>query len=131
MYHFNYNLSLWNSFFSLKSRITFVTINSGGCLINTTCIFFFNKDVISYFRRVETPLKTLLRGIKNPPKGPNDVVKYPWSNIFRISKTRCYFPRPSETKRVLNHGWAKRMSTPGGRRVIMNRILKGRHVLSH
>ncbi|XP_017770085.1 PREDICTED: uncharacterized protein LOC108557886 [Nicrophorus vespilloides] len=44
---------------------------------------------------------------------------------------RCHFPRPSERKRIKRHGWEKRMSTPEGRRVLMRRILKGKHVYSH
>ncbi|KAJ3620476.1 hypothetical protein MTP99_004423 [Tenebrio molitor] len=44
---------------------------------------------------------------------------------------RCHFPRPSERKRILRHGWKQRMSTPAGRRILMNRILKGRYVYSH
>ncbi|GLV36953.1 mitochondrial ribosomal protein L34 [Carabus blaptoides fortunei] len=47
------------------------------------------------------------------------------------NKIRCYFPRPSERKRIKRHGWLHRMSTLEGRRTIMRRILKGRHVLSH
>ncbi|XP_047506112.1 39S ribosomal protein L34, mitochondrial [Pieris napi] len=47
------------------------------------------------------------------------------------TKVRCYFPRPNEVKRVRRHGWEKRMSSQNGRRVIMRRLLKGRHVLTH
>lgn len=47
------------------------------------------------------------------------------------TKIRCYFPRPNEVKRVRRHGWTFRMSTTNGKRIIMRRILKGRHVLSH
>ncbi|XP_053963757.1 39S ribosomal protein L34, mitochondrial [Anastrepha obliqua] len=47
------------------------------------------------------------------------------------SKVRCHFPKPREVKRINVHGWETRMSTPEGRRVLMRRILKGRHVLSH
>ncbi|CAH0549013.1 unnamed protein product [Brassicogethes aeneus] len=47
-------------------------------------------------------------------------------NIIRI-----HFPRPSENKRVKRHGYKHRMSTKEGRRVIMNRILKGRYVITH
>uniref|UniRef100_A0A4P6D9U4 Large ribosomal subunit protein bL34m n=3 Tax=Rhodnius TaxID=13248 RepID=A0A4P6D9U4_RHOPR len=65
-------------------------------------------------------------------KSPMTLVKrYPWQRHFRISKARCYFPRPNETMRIKKHGWDHRMSTEGGRKVLMNRILKGRHVLSH
>ena len=44
---------------------------------------------------------------------------------------RIFFPRPSEIKRIKKHGWKHRLSTPSGRSVLMRRILKGRHVLSH
>ncbi|XP_060532666.1 uncharacterized protein LOC132705797 [Cylas formicarius] len=56
------------------------------------------------------------------------------ANLFSIpsrSVIRVHFPRPSETKRIKRHGWRKRMSTPAGRRILMNRILKGRWVYSH
>ncbi|XP_045450432.1 39S ribosomal protein L34, mitochondrial [Melitaea cinxia] len=56
--------------------------------------------------------------------------EYPLLSFIR-TKVRCYFPRPNEVKRVRRHGWKTRMSTPSGRRVIMRRFLKGRHVLSH
>ncbi|XP_067633093.1 large ribosomal subunit protein bL34m [Eurosta solidaginis] len=46
-------------------------------------------------------------------------------------KVRCHFPKPREVKRINVHGWDARMSTAEGRRVLMRRILKGRHVLSH
>ncbi|KAK9751272.1 Ribosomal protein L34 [Popillia japonica] len=54
--------------------------------------------------------------------------------LFDISTRniiRCHFPKPSERKRIKKHGYWKRMSTAAGRRIIMRRILKGRHVLSH
>ncbi|KAG5880883.1 hypothetical protein JTB14_001459 [Gonioctena quinquepunctata] len=44
---------------------------------------------------------------------------------------RNHFPRPSERRRIKRHGWFTRMKTAPGRRVIMNRILKGRHVYTH
>lgn len=47
------------------------------------------------------------------------------------TRVRNCFPRPSEKKRVTRHGWWKRMSTPEGRRILMNRILKGKWVYSH
>ena len=47
------------------------------------------------------------------------------------TKMRCHFPKPREVKRIKVHGWDTRMSTPEGRRVLMRRILKGKHVLSH
>lgn len=48
-----------------------------------------------------------------------------------VFNVRNHFPRPSEIKRVKRYGWKARMSTPNGRKVIMRRILKGRHVLTH
>ncbi|KAK9875990.1 hypothetical protein WA026_011091 [Henosepilachna vigintioctopunctata] len=51
--------------------------------------------------------------------------------IFSRNIVRDHFPRPSETKRVRRHGFKKRMSTATGRRILMNRILKGRWVISH
>lgn len=55
-------------------------------------------------------------------------------NVYTVatrSKIRWHFPRPNERRRVKRHGWWARMATPGGRRVLMNRILRGKHVYSH
>lgn len=54
-----------------------------------------------------------------------------WGRTFVRTKVRCYFPRPCERKRIKRHGWKARLATAGGRRVIMHRILKGRHVITH
>lgn len=54
-----------------------------------------------------------------------------WGHIFVRNKVRCYFPRPCEYKRIKRHGLKARLSTAAGRRIIMRRILKGRHVLAH
>ncbi|KAF6210506.1 hypothetical protein GE061_013612 [Apolygus lucorum] len=62
---------------------------------------------------------------------PNAIERYMWNQVWRAHNGRYYFPRANEVKRVRKHGWEARMSTEGGRKVIMNRILKGRHVLSH
>lgn len=54
--------------------------------------------------------------------------------LFSISirtNVRNKFPVARETKRVKVNGYEKRMSTREGRRIIMRRILKGHHVLSH
>lgn len=54
-----------------------------------------------------------------------------WSYNSVRTNVRCHFPYPRETKRVRVHGFKKRMSTRSGRAILMRRILKGRHVLSH
>ncbi|XP_075238430.1 mitochondrial ribosomal protein L34 [Lycorma delicatula] len=54
-----------------------------------------------------------------------------WSFDLVRTNIRNNFPRPRESKRVKTHGFKKRMATPGGRAILMRRILKGRHVLSH
>ncbi|KAI4495930.1 hypothetical protein M0802_008145 [Mischocyttarus mexicanus] len=53
------------------------------------------------------------------------------TKFWYMTKPRYNFPKPSEYKRVIKLGWNARMSTPEGRRVLMRRILKGKHVLSH
>uniref|UniRef100_A0A182N4T6 Large ribosomal subunit protein bL34m n=1 Tax=Anopheles dirus TaxID=7168 RepID=A0A182N4T6_9DIPT len=54
-----------------------------------------------------------------------------WGLLSARTVIRNQFPRARETKRVRVHGWWKRLATLGGRRVLMRKILKGRHVLSH
>ncbi|KZC10957.1 39S ribosomal protein L34, mitochondrial [Dufourea novaeangliae] len=54
-----------------------------------------------------------------------------WSLTLSRTKMRYHFPRPNEYKRIKKHGWFTRMSTPAGRRILMRRILRGRHILSH
>lgn len=54
-----------------------------------------------------------------------------WSLISVRTNIRNHFPKPRENKRIGNHGFEKRMSTRGGRLIIMRRILKGKHILSH
>jgi ribosomal protein L34 len=44
---------------------------------------------------------------------------------------RWFFEKPSEIKRIRKYGWNKRISTQNGKNIIMRRILKGRHILSH
>jgi large subunit ribosomal protein L34 len=50
---------------------------------------------------------------------------------FVRTNIRNYFPRAKEGKRVKIYGWKTRMNLPEQRRIIMRRIVKGRHVLSH
>ncbi|XP_076635922.1 mitochondrial ribosomal protein L34 [Colletes latitarsis] len=54
-----------------------------------------------------------------------------WSLTLNRTKMRYHFPRPNELRRIKRHGWDARMATLGGRKIIMRRILKGRHVLTH
>lgn len=54
-----------------------------------------------------------------------------WNLMPVRTNIRNHFPRAKETKRIKVHGWLTRLSTKTGRRVLMRRILKGRHVLSH
>ncbi|XP_046749519.1 39S ribosomal protein L34, mitochondrial [Diprion similis] len=54
-----------------------------------------------------------------------------WALIPVRNRIRWHFPKARETIRIVRHGWNTRMSTPGGRRILMRKILKGRHVLSH
>ncbi|XP_044730520.1 uncharacterized protein LOC123293694 [Chrysoperla carnea] len=44
---------------------------------------------------------------------------------------RCHFPRPNERMRIKKHGYKKRLTTQAGLRVLLRRILKGRHNISH
>jgi len=54
-----------------------------------------------------------------------------WSMIIFRTHVRNHFPIARESKRIKTHGWKTRMSTHGGRKILMRRILRGRHVLSH
>ncbi|KAG7177991.1 39S ribosomal protein L34, mitochondrial-like [Homarus americanus] len=55
----------------------------------------------------------------------------PSSGVIGRTNVRNHFPRPSEKRRISRHGWKVRMSTPAGRKILMRRLLKGRHILSH
>lgn len=54
------------------------------------------------------------------------VVTIPVRTILRNN-----WPRPGEVKRVRKLGWKARMKTASGRKIIMNRILKGTWILTH
>ncbi|KAE8738438.1 hypothetical protein FOCC_FOCC016089 [Frankliniella occidentalis] len=53
-----------------------------------------------------------------------------WSLLSVRHKIRNYFPKPREEKR-LKYTWEERIKTPGGRAILMRRILKGRHAITH
>ncbi|XP_076751728.1 mitochondrial ribosomal protein L34 [Xylocopa sonorina] len=61
----------------------------------------------------------------------SSLITNPWSLTLSRSIIRYNFPRPNERRRIKRHGWEARMATPGGRRILMRRILKGKYVLSH
>ncbi|XP_078048433.1 mitochondrial ribosomal protein L34 [Augochlora pura] len=54
-----------------------------------------------------------------------------WSLTLNRTKMRYHFPHPNERRRIKRHGWFARMATASGRKILMRRILRGRHVLSH
>lgn len=54
-----------------------------------------------------------------------------WSLISVRTNIRNHFPKPREVKRIGLHGYEKRIASRGGRLILMRRILRGRHVLSH
>uniref|UniRef100_U5ETT9 Large ribosomal subunit protein bL34m n=1 Tax=Corethrella appendiculata TaxID=1370023 RepID=U5ETT9_9DIPT len=54
-----------------------------------------------------------------------------WSLMTTRNVIRDKFPRAKEYKRITVHGFWKRMRTASGRKILMRRILKGRHVLAH
>ena len=47
-----------------------------------------------------------------------------------MAKTQGPTYQPSKIKRIRKFGFRARMATKGGRRVIMRKMLKGRHELS-
>jgi large subunit ribosomal protein L34 len=51
--------------------------------------------------------------------------------MFVRTNIRNNFPRAKEGKRIKTHGWKVRINSPGGRKILMRKILKGTHVLSH
>ena len=97
---------------------------------NCDCSRCFNSNLFFGGRSITTYTPGIGQW-SSSGKEANIVKTNPWSKHFRISKVRCHFPRANEAKRVKTHGWNVRMSTEGGRKVLMNRILKGRHVLAH
>ncbi|XP_043528299.1 39S ribosomal protein L34, mitochondrial [Frieseomelitta varia] len=54
-----------------------------------------------------------------------------WNLTLSRSIIRYHFPHPNERRRIKRFGWKTRMSTLGGRKILMRRILKGKYVLSH
>lgn len=95
-----------------------------------------NKYLIYYYLRSSlsiagqySSIHTLTNYLPSLTSGPK--VGGLLSVISTRTNIRNHFPRAKESKRIRVHGWNKRMSTSEGRRVLMRRILKGRHVLSH
>ncbi|XP_063980991.1 large ribosomal subunit protein bL34m [Diachasmimorpha longicaudata] len=65
------------------------------------------------------------------PLTPYEIAGGRWGTMPFLHQVRNNWPRPKETKRIKTHGYAKRMSTLAGRKIIMRRILKGCSILSH
>lgn len=53
-----------------------------------------------------------------------------WNIISIRTNVRNHFPKPREVKRV-KHMYHEHIKTRGGRLILMRRILRGKHVLSH
>jgi len=91
---------------------------------------------MSALQKLSTGISNALRhaGSSFHSLAPDSPSLFNPGGLFNIAvryNIRNHFPRPSERKRIRTHGWVKRMSTPGGQRVLMHRILKGKHVYSH
>ncbi|RLU25295.1 hypothetical protein DMN91_003388 [Ooceraea biroi] len=83
-------------------------------------------------RVVSGILQSLPRAtISSQPGSLTPALWNPWNLTFVRNIIKYNFPRASERKRIKTHGWLARMATPGGRKILMRRILKGKHVLSH
>ncbi|ODN03549.1 39S ribosomal protein L34, mitochondrial [Orchesella cincta] len=97
--------------------------------IGTTAQGIFNGSCCSSSVATPTKLSSLLSpafsGGSSFLQGHLPAVNFARSIII------ITFPRPRENKRINVCGFKKRMATPSGRRVLMRRILKGRHSLSH
>ncbi|KAM9094322.1 large ribosomal subunit protein bL34m [Sarcophilus harrisii] len=78
---------------------------------------------------------SLLTRISTDPCGSFHVAQprslAPWGYQQVRSKARGNEYQPSNMKRKRKHGWIRRLSTPGGIKVILRRMLKDRKSLSH
>uniref|UniRef100_A0ABD2XJH4 39S ribosomal protein L34, mitochondrial n=1 Tax=Trichogramma kaykai TaxID=54128 RepID=A0ABD2XJH4_9HYME len=54
-----------------------------------------------------------------------------WNHLILRTRMKYAFPRPREVKRVVHQGYFTRLATPAGRKILMRKILKGRHCLGH
>ncbi|GAB6031461.1 hypothetical protein CHUAL_009230 [Chamberlinius hualienensis] len=102
-------------------------------------LFYSTPKQISTIRRIcyDTSLKLGRNTVMDIDTGVN-VSSNIGPQLFGtlgLQQIRCrvknYFSRPSEHKRIRKHGWKKMMSTAGGRMVVMRRLLKGRHAITH
>jgi len=85
-----------------------------------------------------TPLRTFMDNFHN--KNNNIKPHIGWMHEGRLrqayradnyNRRRQYDKTYSEVKRVRKLGWEHRMSTEGGRKMIMRRILRGKDDLAH
>ncbi|XP_045616280.2 large ribosomal subunit protein bL34m [Procambarus clarkii] len=100
-----------------------------GGVYGTCRTLFMGPLVPQALARTPTPVFSL------GSAAPADTLLLPtqggYGGVIGRTVIRDHFPRPNERKRILRHGWKQRMSTPSGRKILMRRILKGRHVYSH
>eukprot|EP00092_Neocalanus_flemingeri_P031927 GFUD01034686.1.p1 GENE.GFUD01034686.1~~GFUD01034686.1.p1 ORF type:complete len:123 (+),score=26.42 GFUD01034686.1:55-423(+) len=82
-----------------------------------------------------TPLRTYMDNFNNERTHIKPVLGWMHENRvrqgYRSAKSRReYIASYSEAKRIRSFGWEKRMSTEGGRKIIMRRILRGKDHLA-
>eukprot|EP00090_Calanus_glacialis_P028216 TRINITY_DN45391_c0_g1_i1.p1 TRINITY_DN45391_c0_g1~~TRINITY_DN45391_c0_g1_i1.p1 ORF type:complete len:141 (-),score=42.43 TRINITY_DN45391_c0_g1_i1:56-433(-) len=83
-----------------------------------------------------SPLRTYMKNFDNENNNIPPVHGWMHQNRarqgYRTGKGRReYIATYSDAKRVRTYGWEKRMSTEGGRKMLMRRILRGKDHLAH
>ena len=122
------------SLMCLVRRITLPSFTPGLSLVASSPI----NSVLKFAPAVNfTPLRTYMDNFNNK----NTAIKAPtgWMHKdraregYRTDKTRSrreYYQHYSEVKRVRTYGYEKRMSTEGGRKMLMRRMLRGKDDLA-
>jgi ribosomal protein L34 len=83
-----------------------------------------------------SPLRTYMKNFNNENNNIGPVFGWMHQNRarqgYRTGKGRReYIATYSDAKRVRTYGWEKRMSSEGGRKMIMRRILRAKDHLAH
>uniref|UniRef100_A0A7N4NY18 Large ribosomal subunit protein bL34m n=2 Tax=Sarcophilus harrisii TaxID=9305 RepID=A0A7N4NY18_SARHA len=95
--------------------------------------FLLSRPFLPWLPQLRTI--SLLTRISTDPCGSFHVAQprslAPWGYQQVRSKARGNEYQPSNMKRKRKHGWIRRLSTPGGIKVILRRMLKDRKSLSH